>query len=99
RADDGVVRYFGIGEVLADRAPGHGHRVQVQEARSAAQLLQDGVDPAGAVYVLDVDAWLGGRHLADARRAPRDLVDAFERVAQAGFARDRQRVQDGVGAA
>ena len=79
------------------RLAGDGLAVRVQRAH-ALEFAEDRVDAAGAMHVLHVVV-RGRRHLAQARHAARDVVDALDVVGDARLARDGQRVQNGVGRA
>ncbi len=72
--------------------------VQVQRVARACDLVQDGRDAAGAVDVFHVPV-PGRADLAQVRHPVGHGVDALQRIVDAGFVGQRQRVQDGVGAA
>jgi hypothetical protein len=76
----------------------HGGHVGVQLA-GAVQLTQDGHDAAGAVHVLNVVLVGVGRDLAQLRHDARQAVDVGHGEVDAGFLRNGQQVQDGVGGA
>ena len=82
-------------DVFADSLAGDGFARGVQDARPF-QLAKNRVDAPGAVDVLQV-VTCGGGNFAKAGDAPGNGVDAGDVILDARFARDGQRVENGIG--
>ena len=85
-------------DVLAQRSPRHRHAGKVERARAATRdFTEDRVNPAGPGDVFDV-VTARRADLAEIGRLLAERIDSLERKRHARLVRDRQDVQDRVGA-
>ncbi len=99
-ADTGGVAVLGLGELLAQRDAAHRVGFQVQQPGDRRELAEDRGNATGVVHVLHVPLPVAVPRRGDlgqVRHTLGHLVEAGERIVDAGLAGEGQHMQHGVG--